>query len=117
MQPGFKRLIPLVCCLIVTACGQVAPQVANIQPTSTATSVTQAPATPTAKPSTATATIAAATTAWPVPDWQSTSPESQGMDSEQLAQMLEFIRDQQLDIHSVLIARHGVLVHETYFYP
>lgn len=39
------------------------------------------------------------------------------MDSEQLAQMLEFIHDQQLDIHSVLIARHGVLVHETYFYP
>ncbi|HEY0602695.1 MAG TPA: serine hydrolase [Herpetosiphonaceae bacterium] len=115
ISPRFKRLIPLLCCLIVTACGQTAPQVA-VQPTATATIATHTPATPTAKPPTAT-TTPAARSAWPVPDWQSAAPESQGMDSEQLAQMLEFISDQKLDIHSVLIARHGVLVHETYFYP
>lgn len=115
ISPRFKRLIPLLCCLIVTACGQTAPQVA-VQPTATATIATHTPATPTAKPPTAT-TTPAARSAWPVPAWQSAAPESQGMDSEQLAQMLEFISDQKLDIHSVLIARHGVLVHETYFYP
>lgn len=117
LPPRFKRLLPLLCCLIVTACGQVVPQMASTQPT--APSVTQIPVTPTAKPlpATATATPAADRSAWPVPDWQNASPESQGMDSEQLAALLEFIRDQQLDIHSVLIARHGVLVHETYFYP
>ncbi|HEY0736000.1 MAG TPA: serine hydrolase [Herpetosiphonaceae bacterium] len=116
IPPRFKRLIPLLCCLIVTACGQTAPQVAGVQPNSTVTSATHTPATPTARPPTAT-TAPAARSAWPVPDWQSASPESRGMDSRQLAQMLEFIRDQKLDIHSVLIARHGVLVHETYFYP
>lgn len=116
ISPRFKRLIPLLCCLIVTACGQTAPQGAGVQPTAT-TSPAQTPATPTSKPPTATALPAAVRSAWPVPDWQSVSPESQGMDSEQLAQMLEFIRDQQLDIHSVLIARHGLLVHETYVYP
>jgi CubicO group peptidase (beta-lactamase class C family) len=69
----------------------------------------------------ASATNAATTTpergAWPVHDWRVSSPEAQGMDGEHLVQMLEFIHDQQLDLHSVLVAHHGVLVLETYFYP
>jgi CubicO group peptidase (beta-lactamase class C family) len=54
---------------------------------------------------------------WPTSDWRSASPESQGMDSVLLAQMLEEITTKQVNIHSVLIVRNGYLVTEAYFHP
>jgi CubicO group peptidase (beta-lactamase class C family) len=54
---------------------------------------------------------------WPTDGWQTTSPEAQGMDANRLATMLDFILQQELDIHSVLVIRNGYLVLEAYRYP
>jgi CubicO group peptidase (beta-lactamase class C family) len=54
---------------------------------------------------------------WPTDRWQSTAPEEQGMDSEKLAQMVEHIQQEKLDLHSLLIIRNGYLVSELYVYP
>jgi CubicO group peptidase (beta-lactamase class C family) len=53
----------------------------------------------------------------PTAGWRSTAPEEQGMDSEKLAQMVERIQQDQLDLHSLLIVRNGYLVSEFYAYP
>lgn len=52
---------------------------------------------------------------WPTVDWSTSTPEEQGMDGEILAQMLAFVKQQDLDLHSLLVIRHGRLVSETYF--
>ncbi len=49
--------------------------------------------------------------------WTTSTPEEQGMDSAMLAAMLEKMRADSRNIHSVLVARHGVLVLEAYFQP
>ena len=54
---------------------------------------------------------------WPTDGWRSTAPEEQGMDSEKLAQMVEHIQQEKLDLHSLLIVRNGYLVSELYAYP
>jgi CubicO group peptidase (beta-lactamase class C family) len=52
---------------------------------------------------------------WPTDGWRTSSPEEQGMDGEKLAQMLESVKEQGLNLHSLLVIRHGYLVSETYF--
>ncbi len=37
------------------------------------------------------------------------------MDSQKLAQMLETIQQERLNLHSLLVIRHGYMVSETYF--
>ena len=54
---------------------------------------------------------------WPTREWKSSTPESQGMDSNLLAQMIEEISSEKMRIHSVLIVRNGDLVTEAYFHP
>ena len=54
---------------------------------------------------------------WPTNGWQRMAPESQGMDSTLLAQMLEQISANQTNLHSVLVIRNGYLVAEAYFQP
>lgn len=54
---------------------------------------------------------------WPTNGWQSDTPESQGMDSSRLAQMLEQVSTNQTNLHSVLIIRNGYVVSEAYFHP
>jgi CubicO group peptidase (beta-lactamase class C family) len=54
---------------------------------------------------------------WPTAGWQSATPESQGMDSELLAQMIEQINSTGTRIHSVLVIRNGYVVTEAYFHP
>ena len=39
------------------------------------------------------------------------------MDSEALAQAFEYVRQNQIPIHSLLIVRNGYLVLDAYFYP
>jgi CubicO group peptidase (beta-lactamase class C family) len=53
----------------------------------------------------------------PTPDWQASTPEQQGMDSQKLVKMFDYIADRGLDLHSLLIVRNGVLVTEAYFFP
>lgn len=54
---------------------------------------------------------------WPTDGWLSATPESQGMESALLAEAYEAIQDNDLDIHSLLVIRHGYLVAEMYRYP
>jgi CubicO group peptidase (beta-lactamase class C family) len=54
---------------------------------------------------------------WPTQDWQSTTPEEQGLDSGKLAEMFEYIDKDELRLHSLLIVRNGRLVTEAYWHP
>ncbi len=63
------------------------------------------------------APAAAQDVVWPTDGWQTATPESQGMDSGQLADMLEQINQTGLPIHSVLVIRNGYLVLESYQFP
>ena len=54
---------------------------------------------------------------WPTRDWRTSTPEQQGMDSELLAQMMEQIQSKQINLHSLIIVRHGYIVAEAYFQP
>ncbi len=54
---------------------------------------------------------------WPGVDWRTSTPEEQGLDSAQILNMLQDIQARNLNIHSVLIVRHGYLVSEVYFPP
>jgi len=54
---------------------------------------------------------------WPSEQWRTSTPEAQGIDSAQLVQMFDFIQQHNLDLHSLLIVRHGYLVTDAYFQP
>jgi hypothetical protein len=49
---------------------------------------------------------------WPTKEWQTSSPEEQGMDSKELAKLVEFGKTHSLD--SLLVVRHGKIVTEAY---
>jgi CubicO group peptidase (beta-lactamase class C family) len=52
---------------------------------------------------------------WPTRQWQTSTPEEQGMDSADLARLLAFGTTRSLD--SLLIARHGRIVLDAYYAP
>ena len=52
---------------------------------------------------------------WPIPEWQMSTPEEQGMDSADLARLVAFGRT--LSFDSLLIARHGRIVLDAYYAP
>ncbi len=55
---------------------------------------------------------------WPTEGWRTSSPEEQGMDSELLAEMMDYLQEQNgFNIHSLLIIRNGHVVTDAYFYP
>jgi CubicO group peptidase (beta-lactamase class C family) len=54
-------------------------------------------------------------TVWPSPDWQTASPEDEGMASVALAGLVAYGRT--LSFDSLLIARHGRLVLDAYYAP
>lgn len=56
-------------------------------------------------------------TYWPTEGWQRSTPETQGLDSAKLAEGLLAMREQEIDIHSLLIARNGFVVLDAYFHP
>jgi CubicO group peptidase (beta-lactamase class C family) len=87
-------------------------------------------ATPSLQPPTATpvppTAVAASTAAptqfepdyWPTDGWRTSTPEEQGMDSEQLAETMNYLQKQSsFTIHSLLIIRNGYIVTDAYFYP
>ena len=49
--------------------------------------------------------------------WESSTPEAQGIDSRKLAEMLDFIPNNNYGVHSVLVIRNGYLVAESSYYP
>jgi CubicO group peptidase (beta-lactamase class C family) len=54
-------------------------------------------------------------TYWPTAGWRTSPPEAQGMDPQRLARLLQAVRQEQLNMHSLLIIRNGYIVSETYF--
>jgi CubicO group peptidase (beta-lactamase class C family) len=54
---------------------------------------------------------------WPGDEWRTSTPEEQGIDSAPILAMLQEIQQKDLNVHSVLIIRHGYLVTEAYFPP
>jgi CubicO group peptidase (beta-lactamase class C family) len=54
---------------------------------------------------------------WPTRGWRSTTPEQQGLDSNKLADIMDYIRGHNINIHSLLIVRNGYVVLDAYFYP
>ncbi|KKN35693.1 hypothetical protein LCGC14_0781010 [marine sediment metagenome] len=57
-------------------------------------------------------------TFWPPnsSDWTEVAPETQGLDSDKIAEMFEFIEENSHGIHSVIIVRNGYLLTEEYLY-
>ena len=51
---------------------------------------------------------------WPTDGWMNSTPEEQGMSSARLQQMIDHIVNDDLDVHSVIVIRHGYLVLEEY---
>jgi CubicO group peptidase (beta-lactamase class C family) len=52
---------------------------------------------------------------WPTAGWRISTPEAQGMNSHSLEQMLDAVKQQKLNLYSLLVIRHGYIVSETYF--
>ena len=50
-------------------------------------------------------------------DWQTSTPEEQGVDSATLNQMMEIVDEMDLPIDSVVVVRHGHIVFEAYPNP
>jgi CubicO group peptidase (beta-lactamase class C family) len=59
----------------------------------------------------------AAQTLWPIPDWTAATPESQGMSSGDLADLVDSILKQGDPIHQLLVIRNGRIVLEAAFPP
>ena len=49
---------------------------------------------------------------FPITNWKTASPESQGLDSAVLAEALDYVRVNAIPLHSFLIVRNGVIVLE-----
>jgi CubicO group peptidase (beta-lactamase class C family) len=107
--PRPTQLLTLLCVLILVLSG------CSRSPAKGATPIvaTQVPAIGTSPSVTLQAPPSSAY--WPTGGWRTSSPEEQGMDAQKLAQMLDAIQEQGLDLHSLLVIRHGYLVSETYF--
>ena len=54
---------------------------------------------------------------YPTEEWQISTPEEQGMQSQVLAEMMEHIKNNSYHIDSILIVRNGYLVLDAYFWP
>jgi len=52
---------------------------------------------------------------WPTEGWQTSPPETQNMNSEQLKQINEYVREKLPDTTSVLVVRNGYIVFEEYY--
>jgi CubicO group peptidase (beta-lactamase class C family) len=54
---------------------------------------------------------------WPTQSWRTSTPEEQGFDSAKLAEGLQAMRDNGINIHSLTIIRNDNLMLDAYFYP
>ncbi len=52
---------------------------------------------------------------WPTADWSYANPESQGMNSSILFDLVSFIESNDIALHSLLVIRNGYMVLEEYF--
>ena len=68
-------------------------------------------------PSTAAQSPGQGSTDAEVSGWPISTPEEQGVDSEKLLGALDFIRDEQIPVHSLLVMRDGKIVLDAYMHP
>ena len=54
---------------------------------------------------------------WPTETWREATPESQGMESRLLLDMMARLRERAPALHSLMIVRNGYIVTEVYFHP
>jgi len=54
---------------------------------------------------------------WPTQGWQTSTPEEQGFDSAWLAEGLLAMRDNQINIHSLMIIHNDKVILDAYLYP
>lgn len=54
---------------------------------------------------------------WPTNGWSFSTPEGQGIDSNALAQTIEWIRAKRIPVHSLFVERNGHAVLNAYFFP
>ena len=54
---------------------------------------------------------------FPRAEWRTSSPEAQGLDSEALIAIFDWVETRRLPIHSLQIVRYGHLVLDAYFFP
>lgn len=54
---------------------------------------------------------------YPADAWRTSTPEEQGVDSEEIYRMLNYITEQNINLHSIIMIRNGYLIHQTYFHP
>lgn len=103
---GWSTILSLV--LVMSACGDAdSPTGATTSTMPTTTITTTVPSTPAAPPT---------DVAWPVDGWPVASPESQGMDSSALAQLVEQLSVRG-GVDSLTVIRNGYLVVDTVFHP
>jgi CubicO group peptidase (beta-lactamase class C family) len=62
--------------------------------------------------------LSAQDTYWPPnsSEWTEVAPEEQGLDSDKIVEMFEFIEENSYDVHSVIIVRNGYLLTEEYLH-
>jgi CubicO group peptidase (beta-lactamase class C family) len=63
------------------------------------------------------ASVNESATYWPTEGWRTSTPEQQGIDSEKLVEVMDYIQEKDIKIHSLLIIRNGYVVTDAYFYP
>jgi CubicO group peptidase (beta-lactamase class C family) len=56
-------------------------------------------------------------TYWPTETWRTATPESQGLDSEALANAIAQVAEKHLGVHSLLVVRHGYVVADASIFP
>ena len=54
---------------------------------------------------------------WPTKGWRTSPPEKQGIDSKKLAEAIDYIMENDPNIHSMSVIRNGYMVTDAYFYP
>ena len=54
---------------------------------------------------------------YPTKKWKTALPETLGMDSAVLAEGIKFLKDADIDIHSVIIVKTGYIIADAYFFP
>jgi CubicO group peptidase (beta-lactamase class C family) len=103
----YRFILSILLVLLLGACTSQTP---------TASPPTATPVPPTPTPTVAPAPIER--DYWPTDGWRTSTPEEQGMDSEQLAELMDYLQGPTgFTIHSLLIIRNGYLVTDATFYP
>ena len=54
---------------------------------------------------------------WPEKEWRTSTPEEQGFDSNRLTEIFDFVKENDTNIHSIILIRNGFKVLEAYFHP